>query len=133
MRHLLVIAIIILFSWGGTSLAQSTSNAEKEKPKDHGTIIKEQPQPEKPKDEVRSSKGRVVLQVIFRASGTVEIVKVLEVTPKDLPKDIAADLVKKSIEAVRKIKFEPAMKDGHPVSQYAKVEYNFWNDDKDKE
>jgi hypothetical protein len=40
-------------------------------------------------------------------------------------KELPDGLTKEAIKAARKIKFEPAIKDGHHVSQYLTVEYNF--------
>ncbi|HKG16002.1 MAG TPA: energy transducer TonB [Pyrinomonadaceae bacterium] len=34
-------------------------------------------------------------------------------------------LTEMSVRAARKIKFKPAFKDGHAVSQYVTLEYNF--------
>jgi hypothetical protein len=34
-------------------------------------------------------------------------------------------LTARAVEAMRKIKFEAAVKDGRPVSQYATIQYHF--------
>ncbi|MDT5059855.1 MAG: hypothetical protein QOH63_562, partial [Acidobacteriota bacterium] len=34
-------------------------------------------------------------------------------------------LTERAIAAARQIRFTPAMKDGHAVSQYIQIEYNF--------
>ncbi len=61
--------------------------------------------------------GEVTLRMVLSASG-----QVLSIVPiKRLPDG----LTEKAIEAARKIQFTPAEKDGHKVSQYVSVVYNF--------
>ncbi|HEV2800140.1 MAG TPA: energy transducer TonB [Pyrinomonadaceae bacterium] len=61
--------------------------------------------------------GTVRLRIVLSASG-----EVTNITPVSrLPHGLTVQ----AIEAARKIKFNPAMKDGHIVSQYATIEYNF--------
>ncbi|HEX8459523.1 MAG TPA: energy transducer TonB [Pyrinomonadaceae bacterium] len=61
--------------------------------------------------------GTVRLRVVLSANG-----QVTNITPiSRLPHGLTA----KAIEAAQKIKFTPAVKDGHIVSQYATIEYNF--------
>lgn len=63
-----------------------------------------------------SESGNSVLRAVFSADGTVKHVLVLKrVTP-------AFDL--RCIEAARKIKFTPAIKEGHAVSMILQLEYN---------
>jgi len=71
-------------------------------------------------DEARKNKiaGTVILKVVFTSSGTVEHIHVV----RELP----YGLTERAIEAAKKIKFVPAMKDGHPVSMWMQLEYNFW-------
>lgn len=61
--------------------------------------------------------GTVVLRCIFSKSGAVEQISVV----KDLPNG----LTDRSIEAARQIRFIPGMKDGHFVSTWMQLEYNF--------
>jgi TonB family protein len=61
--------------------------------------------------------GTVLLSAVFTSSGQVTQIRAV----KDLP----FGLTEKAIEACRKIRFEPAMKDGHAVSMYMRLEYNF--------
>ena len=61
--------------------------------------------------------GTVTLSAIFTSTGQVTQIR----ASKGLPNG----LTEKAIEACRKIRFEPAMKDGHAVSMYMKLEYNF--------
>lgn len=61
--------------------------------------------------------GTVVLRAIFSAKGQVEKIRVMSKLPHGL--------TERSIEAARGIKFQPAIKDGRPVSQYIQIEYNY--------
>jgi TonB family protein len=61
--------------------------------------------------------GEVALRMILSASGQVTNI----VPIKRLPDG----LTEKAIEAARRIQFTPAEKDGHKVSQYVSVVYNF--------
>ncbi len=61
--------------------------------------------------------GTVLLQAVFSASGEVTQIRALRPLP--------FGLTEKAIAAARMIKFVPAMKDGHPVSMYMHLEYNF--------
>jgi TonB family protein len=61
--------------------------------------------------------GNVILHMVLRSNGEVSDIAVLKGLPHGLND--------KAIEAARNIKFEPAIKDGHPVSQYVRVEYVF--------
>ena len=61
--------------------------------------------------------GTVVLRAVFAENGLVENIRVVSGLP--------AGLTERAVEAARKIKFSPAMKDGRAVSQYIQIEYNF--------
>jgi TonB family protein len=61
--------------------------------------------------------GMVRLRLVLGADGTVQHIY----PTRRLP----AGLTEAAIEAARKIKFIPAMKDGRPVSQFVTIEYNF--------
>jgi TonB family protein len=61
--------------------------------------------------------GTVVLRAIFSSSGEVTGIKTVSGLPYGL--------TEKAIAAARQIKFIPAQKDGHPVSMYFQLEYNF--------
>lgn len=61
--------------------------------------------------------GTVVLRCVFSSSGAVNDVRVLKALPYGL--------TEKAIAAARQIKFIPAVKDGHFVSMYMQLEYNF--------
>jgi TonB family protein len=61
--------------------------------------------------------GEVILKVVLTAAGQVTNI----VPVKRLPDG----LTEKAIEAASRIKFTPAEKDGHKVSQYSTIVYNF--------
>jgi TonB family protein len=61
--------------------------------------------------------GSVLLKAIFTADGAVTNIKVASGLPYGLEE--------KAIEAAKKIKFIPAMKDGKLVSTWMQLEYNF--------
>lgn len=61
--------------------------------------------------------GTVTLSMVLNANGTVTNIAAVSRLPDGL--------TEKAIEAARRIRFIPAEKDGHKVSQYAKIMYNF--------
>jgi TonB family protein len=61
--------------------------------------------------------GTVTLQMVFSSSGSVTNIRTISGLPYGL--------TEKAIAAARRIQFSPAVKDGRPVSQYIRVEYNF--------
>jgi TonB family protein len=62
--------------------------------------------------------GFVVLRAVLKSSGEVGEIKVI----RDLPDG----LTEECIRVTREIKFEPAVKDGNSVSQYLRVQYEFY-------
>lgn len=62
-------------------------------------------------------RGRVTLRAILHKSG-----KVTEVV---LVKGLGCSYDQAAMDVVRKYKFTPAIKDGHPVSQYSDIEYEY--------
>jgi len=61
--------------------------------------------------------GTVILRCVFAADGRVKYIIVVRGLPDGL--------TERSIDAARKIKFVPAMRDGKPVSMWMQLEYNF--------
>ena len=61
--------------------------------------------------------GTVVLKVVFGSNGTVSNIRTVSGLPHGL--------TERAIAAARQIKFVPATKDGHPVSMWMQLEYNF--------
>jgi TonB family protein len=65
----------------------------------------------------RDTQGTVALRVVLAGTGKISTVKVLKGLPDGLTES--------AIRAACKIRFNPATKDGQPVSQAVMVEYNF--------
>jgi TonB family protein len=61
--------------------------------------------------------GTVVLNVVFRADGRITNIRVVRGLPDGL--------TEKAIEAARRIRFDPAVKDGVPVSVQGNIEFAF--------
>ncbi len=61
--------------------------------------------------------GTIRMRAVFAADGRVRNIAVVRSLP--------AGLTEKAVSAARKIRFKPAFKDGHAVSQYVTLEYNF--------
>jgi TonB family protein len=61
--------------------------------------------------------GAVVLRAVFSSSGHVTNIVAISRLPDGLTES--------AIEAATQIRFVPATKDGHPVSMYMQLEYNF--------
>ena len=61
--------------------------------------------------------GTVVLKAIFASNGSVENIIITSALPEGL--------TERAVDAARKIKFIPAMKDGKFVSMWMQLEYNF--------
>ena len=61
--------------------------------------------------------GTVVLRSVFSKDG--------EVTNLYVVRKLPHGLTQQAIKAARAIRFSPAMKDGHPVSMYMELQYNF--------
>jgi len=61
--------------------------------------------------------GTVVLKVVFTSAGNVSNIRIVSSLPDGLTENAVA--------AAKKIKFIPAMKDGHYVSMWMQLEYNF--------
>jgi protein TonB len=76
------------------------------------------PEPEY-SEEARKAKfqGTVLLSIVVMADGTTSNIRVI--------RPLGLGLDEKAIEAVRKWKFRPSLKDGNPVPVHANVEVNF--------
>ncbi len=85
---------------------------------DARVVINAKPKPSYTKEARRSGiQGFVVLKVLLSWDGKISRVRVV----KGLP----AGLTENAIRASCKIEFKPAIKNGHPVSQWMTVEYVF--------
>jgi TonB family protein len=61
--------------------------------------------------------GVVVLRAVFRSSGKVTNIQATKTLPDGL--------TDQAIDAAKRIKFDPAEKDGHPVAMFLQLEYHF--------
>jgi periplasmic protein TonB len=61
--------------------------------------------------------GTIIVSVVCRASGEVTNVEIIEGLPHGLSE--------RAVEAVKKIKFEPALKEGAAVAQHVRIGYHF--------
>ncbi|MDX2029425.1 MAG: TonB family protein [Blastocatellia bacterium] len=70
-------------------------------------------------EEARQNKiqGTVVLNVVFTAGGSIENIRVVRGLPDGL--------TEKAIEAAKRIRFQPAVKNGSPVSVRGNLEFTF--------
>ena len=81
-------------------------------------IINVKPGPKYTKAALRHQvNGTVLLRAVMHSSGQVREVCVITGLPYGL--------TKRAVEAAYKIEFEPAVKDGRPVSKTIQLEYNF--------
>lgn len=89
--------------------------------------IKSRPAPDYPGEAVMYNASALVrLRVVLRASGAVTDPSIIRAAvSQGAPADLADAFVREAVEAARKIKFEPAVKDGKPASQYLILEYRF--------
>lgn len=101
--------------------ADTTQHARKkteDTPETQGVVILYKPQPQYTAEgKADKIQGEVVLQVIFKASGEVQIVKVIQ--------GLGHGLDENAETAARQIKFTPAKQDGQPVDFPANVRIDF--------
>src|SRR6266478_5309561 len=106
----------------GTEKKDAKSEEEhiyfKGKEVDKRPVVKRKPEPEYT-DEARLHRieGSVVLRCVFAATGEVKNVHVVSGLPYGL--------TEAAIAAGKRIKFQPAVKDGKPVSYWMELVYNF--------
>ena len=86
---------------------------------DKKVVVKSKPEPDYT-DEARNHniEGKVVIRCIFASSGEIKNLHVI--------KGLSYGLTESAIEAAKKIKFKPAMKNGKAVSVWMELQYNFW-------
>ena len=91
-------------------------------------VIKDRPQPTWPTSVKKVGDFTVVLRAVFRSNGKVTDISRYELRPEH-PDGLSSEDIDKfferAIEAAVKIRFKPATKDGHPVSMWMQLEYNF--------
>jgi TonB family protein len=100
------------------STTRDNANAFTLKEVDRRPFIAFKPEPSYTEDARQNAlTGSVILKAIFTADGAVTNIKVASGLPYGLEEN--------AIEATKKIKFIPAMKDGKLVSTWMQLEYNF--------
>ncbi|HEX6729012.1 MAG TPA: energy transducer TonB [Pyrinomonadaceae bacterium] len=105
------------------SLARILESDEGEKtylPKEVDTkaLIRVQPEPKYTREARRAgAQGYVILKVLLSAKGNIDRVRVVRPLPFGLTEN--------AIRAACGIKFDPAIKNGAPVSQWVTLEYTF--------
>jgi TonB family protein len=81
-------------------------------------VVKDRPEPlYTQRARANQVTGTVRLRMVLAADGTVKYIFALTRLPDGLTES--------AIRAARSIKFIPATKDGHPVSQFVTIDYNF--------
>jgi len=133
-RQVCVVALIASFIFAphplATSMAQSEDAKDKKPaPTPASSLIVDTFSPLKPKityrekakytEEARDNviHGTVALSVVFRSNGSISDVKVVSGLPYGLSES--------AIGAARKVRFEPGLKDGQPVSVRGILEFAF--------
>lgn len=66
---------------------------------------------------LNATRGTVLLSLTYTSGGEIENIRVIRALPDGLTRN--------AIEAAKKIRFNPAIKDGQPVSVRGNIEYNF--------
>ncbi len=97
---------------------QATDKIYTVKEVDQRAVITSKPEPiftEKARK--KNTHGNVVLRLVLNASGQVTDIVVV--------KKLKNGLTEEAIKAAQRITFQPALKDGHAISQYITVVYNF--------
>ena len=108
---------------GGFQTASADAVAPKPRQADTGSAVQEVVILEKPKplytDEARNLRiqGDVLVQVIFPASGPVQVIRVT--------KGLGHGLDENAVRAAQQIRFKPALQDGKPVDFPATVHIEF--------
>lgn len=86
-------------------------------PKDRSLRILEKPRPAYPEGGRVCIQGTVTVRVVFLASGEIG-----EISPVS---GLGYGLTEKAMEAAKKMKFEPAVKNGKPITVARPVQFNF--------
>lgn len=85
---------------------------------DKPAVILEKPRPQTGGRCKRRTSGLILMDVVLRKSGQVEILNATQSSSCDF-------FNKSAYEAAKAVTFEPAIKDGQPVSMAAKLEYRY--------
>ncbi len=103
---------------GATLYAEPVTDVYKGGDVDQRVRLRSKPEPQYTvKARSKEVRGGVVLRAVLTGDGRVVNIRVL----KSLP----YRMTEAAVEAARKIKFDPAVKDGKPVSAWVQLEYHF--------
>lgn len=105
--------------------SHTTGSIVRDNSKNHPAIIQFKPDPEVSEVPKCDCEGTIILRAIFTSDKRVTDITFKGARPKSLPKATVKMLAKRCVDAARRIKFEPATRDGRPVSMYVQLEYNF--------
>jgi TonB family protein len=126
-------AIVMTLVAGGVLNGQKASKEEAKEERVYfvsevkvGPRITESPDPEYTEEARKNGvTGSVIIRCVFRASG--------EITDVFVARGLTHGLTRQVLEAIKKIKFVPAMKKGKPVSIWMELDYQFKLDENKKE
>jgi len=101
-----------------STATQANANAFTVKEVERRPFIAMKPEPRYTEEARRNATvGSVIVKAIFTADGTITNIQVASGLPHGL--------TEKALEALQKVRFIPAMKDGKFVSTWMQLEYNF--------
>jgi TonB family protein len=101
-------------------VSQSNQSQEEQPCKDgiKKAVILEQPRPKYTKEAKKKKiEGTVIIKAVLSSKGEVTNIKVISGLPEGL--------TERAIEATKRIKFQPAMKNCRLASEWVQLEYNF--------
>ncbi len=127
-RHRYLLIAVLLCCLGQASVlarqqenqigAQATDKIYTVKEVDQHAVITSKPEPRfTEKARKKNTHGNVILRLVLNASGQVTNIVAV--------KKLKNGLTEEAIKAAQFIAFQSALKDGHPVSQYVTIVYNF--------
>jgi TonB family protein len=124
----ILVTLLMVFGFEAAAIAQGSNSVANDE-KCAGRIYEPKEVTQHPKYGTRESpgltpealahgvRGRVVLTAVLCRTGKITDIKVIEGLPFGMTERV--------IEAARQIKFEPAERNGHKVSEKTQLEYNF--------
>ncbi len=129
MRILLgsVVFLVLLSFQGNASAQASSAGTNGQAPQQALARIESKPDPKWPKLETKEA-VTIVLHAVFNKTGKVTNITFIKTNPEkplSVSEKEIKTLKKRAIDAAGQIRFVPAMKDGHPVSMWMQLEYNF--------
>ncbi len=119
---LIIVALLAVSLLNVSAQTSQTDSQQKESSSGKSltkmAVIKSKPRPDYTKEARQNrTEGTVTLKCLLSSSGKVTNVMVVQGLPDGLTEE--------AIKAARKIKFQPAMKDGRVVSLWVQINYEF--------